>query len=480
MRARRALCLALLLSAGSAARAQEAPPDPHGGGASAVEQGDPHGGDPHGADPHGGDPHGGAAQGPGGVQGVAGVPGLSAMEVPTSFATEDPRLPGNVVLVRVVDGAGQGIPDVTVRLGVMSEGQRGLAREGRTRFDGSAQFEGLATGGMTAYRASVESDGVRALAPPFQLDGRTGRAVQLVRFPVMTEPRSILVTDVRMEVTFADDRLVVRTSLRLANFTAMSMGGQPNPRTWAPQGGLRWRLPVGYSNFRTEEQSMGDQRLVEQGGEVVFQGSLPPTSPREQVDLAYTYRYVFSGTEVNLEAALPQLPVLAATVATQAPAGMRLTVEGFPDAQERRFNGQRILLTGRERRSRDEAAIGSLRVRLSGLPAVAGLERTLAVFFAAGVVLLGLWAAQGARRRSLEEGAEETRKARREQLEARRERLLAEARGLLAQHRAGEVGPESFSREKRLLVESLAAVLRELSLLSGQEPKKKKRKEAYR
>lgn len=388
------------------------------------------------------------------------MPPVRRVELPEQGVAEAPDLPAGVVLVRVVDPQGRPLPDVRVRLGAMREGEHQAAREVRTRVDGVAQFDHLETGTNISYRASVEYEGARFSSPPFQLSPNVGEHVQIVRFPVENDPRSVLISDARVEITFNDDRLLVVQRVTIVNFSSMSISGQEvRPMAFVPREGLRFRLPRGFLAFRADEESLGmsDLRMTEEGGYAVLRGSiLPMGAQQEGVSVAFQYRIKLDSSDIPLDLALP-LPVLRATVVSQAPQGMRLEVEGMPQAEERTHNGQRILITGRERRSREDPALGEIHVRLAGIPPAAGPERAMAALAAAGIALGSVFA--GVRNHRRRAGAPRDPALLRE----RKRRLLEEAAELGRAHAQGEVGPETYGRRRREIALELAAVLKDLA-----------------
>ncbi len=371
--------------------------------------------------------------------------------LPPVFAEETPGIPAGSVLVRVVDARGQAQPEVVVRLGAMRDGDREDAREMRTDGDGVARFQRLATGGDAAYRASVDRDGARFGAPPFQLGSAAGYRVQLVRHVVSHEPRAVLIWDARVELRFKDDRLVVVHRTRVANLSGMSLGeGDPNPVAFVPTDGLRFGMPEGATAF-TSAPSMDDARITSEGGAVVFRGSVPPTSDTP-MELVWQYHVPLSGGDVQIRPSLP-LPLVNATVASEAPRGLGLVIEGFPPAELRESQGERILVTGLNRRPEDPP-VRELRISLTGIPAAAGPERMVATLVAAASVLGALGVAVAKRRKG-------TGPRRPEEIAADRERVLSEMTELAKQHRDGEVGPETYARRRRELSHWLASLLEE-------------------
>lgn len=440
--------------------------DPHAGMA-----GDPHSGMNNDPDGVGGQPagegHMAAPSGDPHATGMERLPNFRQVQLAEAGATEAADLPAGVILVRVVNALGEPVPDVLVRVGSMREGERQAAREVRTRADGVAQFDHLDTGTNVAYRVSTENAGAKFSATPFQLPSNAGYRVQLVRFDVDSQPHSILISDARVEIAFQDDRLVVVQRMNVVNFSSMSLRGEPpHPVAFVPPApGLRFRLPEGFSVFRADEQNMGDQRLTEENGYAVLHGSIPPTGMTETIPLVFQYRVKLTGTEVAFNLTMP-LPVLRATVVTQAPTGLRLEVEGMQPAEERTNNNQRILLTGRERQSREDAPIEQLHIRLAGIPPSAGPERNvaavLAMTLAFGSVIFGVRNSRGAGGRGAR-GRKDL-----AALKAERERLLAEAAELSRSRAAGDIGPETYARRHRELTIALAGVLK--AIAESKEP----------
>ncbi len=397
-------------------------------------------------------------------------PRVRRAQLPQPFADESPDLPPGTILVRVLDGQGQVVPDCVVRVGSMREGERGAPVERRTGADGLARFEGLERGTRVAYRVTTEHEGAKFGADPFQLPPNRGYQVQLVRLDVSNEPRAILVTEARAEIGFQDDRIVLVQRFSLVNISTLGLeDGAPRPVTWVPRGGIEFSLPQGYSAFRTDEQAMGmtDLHIEERNSRVRVTGSLPPTDPRNPVQIVWQSRVKFDQRDVPIELTFPDLPVLAATIVAQAPAGMTLEVEGMPAAEERNANGQRILITGRQRGSRSDPNIGGLRIRLRNIPATHGPERDASAALAIAIAVAAV--AAGARRaRSGQKSRVELQRARREEdLREERAKIVDEIRTLAREHARGDVGPETFRRQRAELSSALAAVDRALGALDA-------------
>lgn len=399
---------------------------------------DPHAALPPGHPPTAADPHAGAE--------------IQRAAVPQTFAEEAPGLAPGVVLVRVVNAAGDPQPEALVRLGAMRDGDRDTPREARTDNNGVARFEGLDRGSGIAYRASTEREGARFGAMPFQLGARSGYRVQLVRHEVEHGGRAVLLWDARVELRFKDDRIVVVHRYRVANLSGLALPGDPpHPTAYVPQPGLRFGLPAGYTAFQAAP-SMDDLRLNAEGDVAILQGSVAPTVD-QPVEVTWQYHVPIRGGDVSLEMSLP-LPLVNATLASEAPRGLSMEVEGMPAAERRVSQGENILITGVNRQPNDPA-VRSFRIHLRGIPAAAGPERTVAAVIAGALVLGALGLA--VRRRKAPGGGRD-----RAELEAERDRILAEMRALVGLRETGEVGPETYARRRRELALWLAATLRAL------------------
>jgi hypothetical protein len=143
---------------------------------------------------------------------------------------------------------------------------------------------------------------------------------------------------------------------------------------------------------------------------------------------------------------------------------MQLTVEGMGPAEERNFNGQRVLVTGRERTSRDDPGLDHLRIRIENIPSSAGPERAgaalAALAISLGAIVFGI-------RTEQERKGQKPRTRPLADLEAERDRLLETARGLAREHAAGELGPETLARRQRDVSIALAGVLKEIAQAKG-------------
>lgn len=395
----------------------------------------------NGANPHGGDPHAGD--------------NVHRARLPESYARESAELPPGVVVVRVIDAQGTPQPEVMVRVGAMREGEVAGAQEVRTGLDGTARIERMVTNGTMAYRFSTDHRGARFGAPPFQLPQERGYEVQIVRHEVTDSPRGVLLWDARAEIRFKDDRAIVVMRIKVVNLSAMALGeSAPAPMTYVPPDGIRFPLSAEHTAF-VASPSMSDQRLTEEGGAAVFRGSVPPTTA-EPLEVVYQFQVKLKGGDVDLRLPMP-LPVVGSTVITEAPPGLTLAVDGMGPAEARMSEGQRVLLTGLERRP-DDPPMRELHIRLGGIPAAAGPAR-IAASVAAGALVLGALA-YGLSRRKVALA-----KRARAVVTGERDRVLAEMTELARMHKEGDVGPQTYARRRRELAVVLAGLLQELDEL---------------
>jgi hypothetical protein len=128
---------------------------------------------------------------------------------------------------------------------------------------------------------------------------------------------------------------------------------------------------------------------------------------------------------------------------------MKLVAEGFPEAQHQtNAQGQKLLITEKQMR-REDGPLSSVHVELRDIP-VPGPARIIATFLAGLGVFLGLGFAYTSASGSGPSPAKD-RSSRAELLERIEE--LEQARA------AEEIGPKTYDRQRRLLIDALARLL---------------------
>src|SRR6185312_3216048 len=120
---------------------------------------------------------------------------------------------------------------------------------------------------------------------------------------------------------------------------------------------------------------------------------------------------------------------------------------GFPEAEPQEGNnGQRLLITEKQLR-RGEKPMRTLHVELRGLP-TAGPARWIATSLSAFGVLAGVGYAFVARKDKPASGGKDL-----------RARLLEELEELERARRLGDVGPKTYERARRELIDAIARTL---------------------
>jgi hypothetical protein len=366
------------------------------------------------------------------------MPGV--FQPPEDTEAPDPTLPPGTIVVELRDADDHPVPNETVTLGAMTNSiAKGDSRkhfQQTTDAGGRTTFSGLQTASNVAYRVSSGYQGGSFAASPFQLkQGGTMRVV----LHVYAVTRDIRDARVVCEATVAsemrDDRIHVEEV-----FTIYNLG-----RTaWAPLG-VTLPLPEGYTAFSTQA-SMSDQGVDDAVGSAKLRGTFPPG--RHTVD--FRWQLPWSGDkDVDFDVGMPPH---AAIVRVMMPAatGVRLAPEGFPPAEIRHDGqGQSFLVTERRMRP-DEGPLTALRVGIHDLP-TAGPGRLVATLLASCGVAIGLafsvTSARGRARRASSPS------------QGDREALLAELADLEQAHADGDVGPRTYERARKEILESLARLL---------------------
>ena len=352
---------------------------------------------------------------------------------PIAQATQRPDLPAGTIEVEVVDGDGQPLAEVPVRVGIMKQGGARDALMGNTDARGVVRFTDQPTGSDQAYRVSVDHQGARYGAPPFRLETDHGHGVRIRRLPTTTNTRMLLLVLGQTMLEYRDGRIHVTEQAQIANL---------GDGTVVFGDGLHYPLPSGFMAFQSPAQ-MTDQRVVPQDDGFLLKGSLPPGN----VTLNWAYDVPLDGAEARIAHDIP-FTTYAYRVMTDANAEMRLEVEGLDRAQVVTQQGRRMLVTQLERSPQDPP-FGRLVIDVKGIP-TPGPLRFVALGGALLLLILGLLLV--------------TRGGRREQVlvEAREERkreILDAAVDLGEAHARGEVGPKYHARRMGELVDELASLL---------------------
>lgn len=400
---------------------QQAAAAPHG---EEQPEGDPTGAhDPHaGANPHGADPHAGASRG-------------GMFEPPEDGSIEDPSLPVGSIAVHVADPDGHPMARTEVTLGIMynsvAKGESRKRLVAMTDDQGRARFDKLDTGTGVAYRAMVLRDGATFSAPPFQLGAKSGTRAVLHVYPVVSDiEQSLVVAQAIIYAEVKDDRVQIQQAFKIYNF---------GKNAWVPND-LVVPLPPKFTAF-TAQQGMTDVGIDAVPGKgAKLRGTFAPG----QHIVEFRWQLPYSGeSEVRFDVGMTP-HMAAARVMAPASRDMVLDVPGFPAPQPQSDQaGQRVLITEMQLK-REDKALRSVTVAIRGLPTT-GPGRWIATLLAAGGLAFGI--VLGAKKPAPPDRKKE------------RQRLLADLEALERAHAAGDVGPKTYERARRELVDEIARTL---------------------
>ena len=359
--------------------------------------------------------------------------GLADRRKPISEGHEDRLLPSGTLKVRVVDDHDQPLVGVNVRIGILkSDGGRDSLSQ-KTNSEGVAILPSLTVGDRQAYRAEITADGARFSSTPFRMPHRNGYQVLLRRLPTTHDSRDVVLYVGAVSVELKDERLKIAQQLRLVN-----IGGSVYV---FPEGGMRIPLPKGFTAFETQE-NMTDQRVSSTDNELKIEGSIPPG----QTSLLWGYDLPIEGTEMTVELDNPWTTFAYRVLADAAP-GLTMRVDDMPAPEQHESEEGTYWVTETMRRPEQEA-MRHIRIHLAGIPGPGPYR-----FIAAGLALLALGLGYAFSRRPVDPSGTAR------LLASRKQQLTAQLAALANEHRAGDIGPETFASEKARLTDALALLL---------------------
>ena len=370
------------------------------------------------ADPHG---HGAKAHGAGDM-----------FQAPEDGAIEDPSLPVGTLEIHIADPSGKPLPNTAVTLGVLynsvAKGESRKRLSLTTNALGVAKIEHLETGSTVAYRPMVISDNATFSAMPFRMPEKSGMRAILHVYPVVESiEQALVVSQSYVYTEVKDDRIQVQQAFKIYNF---------GKTAWVPRD-LVVALPEGFTAF-TSQQGMSDTGVdaVPNKG-VRIHGTFGPG----QHMLEFRWQLPYAGeAEVRFDVGMAP-HMAAARVIAPASKDMTLEVPGFPPPQSTNDGmGQRALITELQVR-REDPTLKSVSVVIRGLP-TEGPGKLIATVLAAGGLLVGL--VLGSQKPSSRDRKNE------------RARILAELEDLERARLAGDVGPKTYEKARRELLDDLA------------------------
>jgi hypothetical protein len=386
-----------------------------------------------------GHPDVGASANPHAHPGKAGsMPGV--FEPPEDVEREDPTLPPGTIVVELHDADDKPVPNETLTLGILinsiAKGDTHKHMQATTDAAGRAVFGGLDTASNIAYRLSSGYQGGSFAATPFQLGMAKAMHVVLHVYPVVRDlSGALIVAEAAVAAELRDDRIHVEEAMTIYNLGRTA---------WQPSD-VHLALPEGYTAFNAQA-SMSDQGV----DEVNHAGSLRGTFGPGRHAVQFRWQLPWSGEkDVDFDVGLvPHVAIVR--VMMPATASVKLDVAGFPPPEVRHDDQNQTFLVTERRVRPDDPHLTSLSIGIHDLP-TQGPGRNIAVLIASVGVGLGLFfTLTSARRR---------RRPVDQDVSAARDMLLDELAELERARTDGSVGPKTYERARRELMDSLARLI---------------------
>lgn len=364
------------------------------------------------------------------------MPGV--FEPPEDTEQPDPTAPPGTIVVELRDADDKPVPGVEITLGVLinsiAKGDSRKHLQANSDARGQAAFGGLETAGNIAYRVSVGYQGGAFAATPFQLGQAGSMRVVLHVYPVTHDiQQALIVGEVTLAAEVREDRIQIEQVLGLYNLGRVA---------WQPDD-VRMKLPEGFTAF-SAQASMSDQGVDDVGGTARLRGTFPPGHHT----LEFRWQVPWSGDkDVDFDVGMPP-HIAIVRVMMPATGEVKLAVRGFAAADIRHdAQGQSFLVTERRMRP-DDPKLTVLSVGLHDLPTPGPGKYVASVISGLGVSV-GLALAFSRR----------TRRGRRVDSRAGRASILEELADLERARSAGDVGPKTYERARRELIDALARTL---------------------
>ena len=376
-----------------------------------------------------------------GAGGRTGTPGV--FEAPPDTADDDDRLPAGTIAITILDPDNKPIPRAGVVLATLhntvAKGESTTRVNREADADGTLRFDRLESGVGIAYSVTVPKDGANFASAPFQLPQGKGKRVALHVYPVTHDINvALVVLQCIVYMEMKDDRVQIQEAIGVFNFGRIA---------WVPEN-LVVQLPENYTAFNAGEAS-GQTGVEAVSTESTKGARLRGTFGPGRHDVDFRWQLPYAGeSSVEFEVGMP--PRLAVSrVLAAASHQMSLEVAGFDAAQGKSDpQGQYLLITEKQIK-REDPPLKSVRVALRNLPTM-GPGRYVASGIAALGVFAGIGLAFSLRRpeRKREGGGK-----------PQRTQLLAELEDLEKAHLAGEIGPNTYERARRELIDAIARTL---------------------
>jgi hypothetical protein len=363
--------------------------------------------------------------------------GVSGMfKPPPDTSEEDPSLPAGSIAVDVLDADDKPIPNAPLVLVVLHQSvAKGQSKDNKpfvADANGHLRLDHLETGSAVSYWIKDQVGPATFASSPTQLNAARGVHVVMHAYAVVRDiERAIIVAQGVIYFEVKDDRVQIEEAITLFNF---------GKNAWVPED-LIVHLPKGFTALTSQAQ-MSDQGVDSVDGVgAKIRGTFAPG----RHDLDFRWQLPYDGekdlvVDVNMPPHLAIMRVMAA-------AGRETTLEvtGFPEPQRRTDRqGQHVLIT--EMQVKRDAPLAQVHVAIRGL-LTAGPARIVATCIAALAILLGLIL-----------GFERTGRSK-AGAKSERADLLADIEELEQARVRGDIGPKTYERARRELVDAIAETL---------------------
>jgi hypothetical protein len=356
-------------------------------------------------------------------------------------------LPGSIA-IELRDADNHPVTHEVINLGILinsiAKGDSRKHLQATTDDRGQTRFTDLEMASNIAYRVSCGYQGGLFAASPFQIP--QGKAIHVVLhvYPVTRDiNEALVVSEAAVAAEVRDDRLQIEEALTFYNL---------GKTAWQPED-VRLSLPSSFTAF-SAQASMSDQGVDESAGSAKLRGTFPPG----QHTVEFRWQLPWSGDkDVDFDVGLPPR-VAIARVLMPATSEIQLTAGGFPPAEVRKDSrGQSFLVTERRMRP-DDARMGYLAIGIHNLP-TPGPGRLLAVALTTIAAGLGVYFAIRGRRASLDAGGPLGGPGGAANVRGVRQSVLEDLLALEKARAVGDVGPQTYERTRRQLIDALATTL---------------------
>jgi hypothetical protein len=355
---------------------------------------------------------------------------------PQSVATPSPDVPAGTIAVLVQDGNKNPVGLTKLKLlGVRKSiegGDKPFEAEATTNAQGMAAFRDQQTDTNYTYEVVVEKEGASYSSGSFGFDHGKGSIVSLFVYPASPDPMQTMVfTRALYAIEPKSEVFQVQALYRIHNAGVV---------TWRPTG-FPIQLPPGAQAF--QPGNAAGVQLTHSDGKVLINGTFPPG----QKELTFSFQLP-NEREATSHLRLPvPLNLADAKVVAEVSSTMSLNVPGFTPAEKTMSpSGQAALISDQDFLQVSGHPPAEILVQIGGMPPKSN-GATIAAAIALLIVIGGIAQASSKEARG---GQAQTDRA------AARDVLLEELVRLEMAKESGAIGPETYARAKRILLDSLA------------------------